>query len=287
MKIKKYLKIGKPSIKGSILVLIGIFNSRNGIGIEIFTNNLIYGPLGFLFLALSGIMIIKLLQILNNPSYKGKISKKGISMIIGTLYIIGFILIIANIAENMIIYYFNIPLILFTVFIGIFWILLGFFGFKKTKVIIYINILIVTLSFSIGLIYGVILNKFIIPVYIYSFFFSISFLQMSRELIKRFNNKERIEEYMLFPNTVNDRKILKASLIFQFSALIFLVLPIFMKVIISYLILFLMILGLITISLASFLTLASLLEKEIYKKISLILKIGILLELITLLVLGI
>ncbi len=287
MKIKKFLRIGKPAIKGSILVIFGILNSRLGIGVEIFTNNLIYGPLGFLFLSLSGIMIIKLLQILNNPSYKGKISKKGISMIIGTLYIIGFILIIANVGENMIIYYFNIPIILFTVFIGIFWILLGYFGFKKRKVIVYINILIVTLSFSVGLIYGVILNKFIIPIYIYSFFFSISFLQMSRELIKRFNKKERIEEYMLFPNTINDRKILKASLIFQFSSLIFLVLPVVMKVIISYLILFLMILGLVTISLASFLTLASLLEKEIYKKISLILKIGILLELITLLVLGI
>ena len=59
MRIRKSLKIGKPSGKGAIMVLIGIFNSRLGIGVEILTNNLIYGPLAYIFLAFSGIFIVK------------------------------------------------------------------------------------------------------------------------------------------------------------------------------------------------------------------------------------
>ena len=90
------------------MVLIGIFNSRLGIGVEIFTLNLIYGPIAYLFLTLSGIMVIKLIQILDNPSYNGIISKKRALIISGVLYLIGLILIIVNVIENMFIYYLNI-----------------------------------------------------------------------------------------------------------------------------------------------------------------------------------
>ncbi|MFX0005899.1 MAG: hypothetical protein ACFFAV_04120, partial [Candidatus Hermodarchaeota archaeon] len=78
MRVKKYLKIGKPAVKGSILVIFGILNSRIGIGVEIFTNNLIYGPLAYLFLAFSGLIIIFLLHILNNPSERSKLNKNSL-----------------------------------------------------------------------------------------------------------------------------------------------------------------------------------------------------------------
>ncbi|MFX0021263.1 MAG: hypothetical protein ACFE9S_02985 [Candidatus Hermodarchaeota archaeon] len=286
MKVKKYLKIGKPAVKGSILVIFGILNSRIGIGVEIFTNNLIYGPIAYFFLALSGIIIIEFLHILNKSSDRDKKNKIGVLIAFGSLNIISLILITFNIIENFTIYYLNIPIILFTPLIIIFWIALGYFGTKDIIEKITVKILVFTLSFSVGLFYGVFLNTLIIPTQIYFFFLSISFLQMSRELSKGFNEKEKMEEYFQFPNRTDERKLLKFSLIFQFAAIIFLIIPVFLEIYNNFLLLFLMVSNLTVISIASFLTLASLIEKEIYKSISSILKIGILLELIMFLAFG-
>ncbi len=286
MKIKKYLKIGKPAIKGSILVIFGILNSRIGIGVEIFTNNLIYGPLSYLFLALSGIIIIKLLHILNNSHDRDKINKNGVQIAFGILCVISLILIICNIFENFTIYYLNIPIILFTPLIIVLWITLGYFGAKNIIKKISVKILVFTLSFSVGLFYGVFLNTYIIPTQIYFFFFSLFFLQLSRELSKRFDEKDIRKEYFLFPNEIDERKLLKFSLFFQFAAIVFLTIPVFLGMYNNFLLLFLMVFSLLAISITSFLTLASLVEKEIYKRISSILKIGILLELIMFLAFG-
>jgi len=286
LKIRKSLKIGKPAVKGGILVLFGIFNSRVGIGVEIFTKNLIYGPLAYLFLGLSGIMIIKLLQILENSTYKGILSKKKALIISEVLYLIGFILTIINVIENMIIYYFNIVLIFFTFFIGFLWSLLGFYGYKSKIKVSYISILLVSLIFSIGLIYGVFLNSFIIPIYIYFFFFSTLFLQLSRELMKGFNVDDINEGFIGLDNRTSQDKVLKVSLFLQISSIVFLILPISLFVSYSILYLALMISSIFFISLAGILTLESILERKISYKISSILKIGILFELLSLLVIG-
>ena len=286
MKIRKSLKIGKPAVKGGILVLFGIFNSRVGIGVEIFTKNLIYGPLAYLFLGLSGIIIIKLLQILENSTYKGILSKKKALIISEVLYLIGFILTIINVIENMIIYYFNIVLIFFTFFIGFLWSLLGFYGYKRKIKVSYISILLVSLIFSIGLIYGVFLNSFIISIYIYFFFFSTLFLQLSRELMKGFNVDDINEGFIGLDNRTSQDKVLKVSLFLQISSIVFLILPISLFVSYSILYLALMISSIFFISLAGILTLESILERKISYKISSILKIGILFELLSLLIIG-
>ncbi|MFX1241771.1 MAG: hypothetical protein ACFFA7_11045 [Promethearchaeota archaeon] len=287
MRVKKYLKIGKPAVKGSILVIFGILNSRIGIGVEIFTNNLIYGPLAYLFLAFSGLIIIFLLHILNNPSERSKLNKNSLLLAFGILSIISLTLIAFNIFENFMIYYLNIPIILFTLLILVFWISLGYLGAKNIIENISVRILVLTLSFSIGLFYGVFLNTSIVPTQIYFFFFSLSFLQISRELTKGFNEKDKIEEYLLIPNRIDERKQLKFSLFFQFAAIICLIIPIFLDIYNNFLLLILIVFNLTAIGIASFLTLASLLENDIYKRISSILKIGILLELIMFLAFGI
>ena len=268
------------------MVLFGIFNSRVGIGVEIFTKNLIFGPLAYLFLGLSGIVIIKLLQILKNSTYEGTFSKKKALVIFGVLYLIGFILTIINVIENIIIYYFNIVLIFFTFFIGSLWSLLGFYGYKRKIKVSYISILLVSLIFSIGLIYGVFLNSFIIPIYIYFFFFSTLFLQLSRELMKGFNVDDINEGFIGLDNRTSQDKVLKVSLFLQISSIVFLILPISLFVSYSILYLALMISSIFFISLAGILTLESILERKISYKISSILKIGILFELLSLLVIG-
>jgi len=268
------------------MVLFGIFNSRLGIGIEIFTINLIYGPLAYLFLALSGLTIIKLLQILNNPSYNGIFSKKRGLMIFGMLYLIGLILIVVNVIENMIIYYFNIGIIFFTICIGILWSFLGFYGFKRKIKIGYLNILIVSLIFSIGLIYGVFLNTLIIPIHIYFFFLSTLFLQLSRELMKGFNINDTSEGFIKLDCRLNQKKVLKISVLFQILAIIFFILPIYSNISYHILFLVLMISGIFFIGLAGILTLESILENKISHKIKPILKIGIFIELLSLLIIG-
>jgi len=286
LRIRKYLKIGKPSVKGGIMVLFGIFNSRLGIGVETFTINLIYGPLAYLFLALSGIMIIKLLQILDNPSYNGVFSKKRALMIIGVLYLISLILIIVNVVENTIIYYFNVVIIFFTISIGILWIFLCFYGYKSRVKIGHISILIISLIFSIGLIYGAFLNTLIIPIYLFFFFLSTLFLQLSRELMKGFNINDINEGFIGLDSRTNQGKVLKVSLIFQTLAIVFFILPIYSNI--SYPIVFfvLMISGIFIISLAGILTLKNILENNISQKIKSLLKIALLFELFTLLIIG-
>jgi len=286
LRIKEYLKIVKPSVKGSIMVLLGIFNSRLGIGIEIFTLNLIYGPLAYLFIAFSGIMVIKLLQILDNPSHDSKLSKKRAIMLFGVLYLIGFILTIGNVIDNMAIYYLNIPIILFVGFVGVLWCFFGFFGFRYRKYIILVNILIVSLAFSIGLIYGAFLNTFIIPLYLYLFFLSAFFLQLSRELLKGLNRGDRAEGFMGWEIRFNKQNVLTYSLLFELLAIVFLIYLIVFNISNSVLFLFLMICGIIIISFAVIFTFESILEKRISYRIHSILKFGILIELIALLILG-
>jgi len=268
------------------MVLFGIFNSRLGIGIEIFTNNLIYGPLSYLFIAFSGLMVIKFLQIINNPSEDRILTIKRAIILFVIFYLIGFVLIIVNVLENMIIYHLNFPILIFAAIFGILWCFFGYFGFNYRKNIVIISILIETFTFSIGLIYGAFLNTYMIPISLYFFFISITSLQLSRESLKTFNKWEKNQNFEHLISRLNNKKAFKISIVFQVLTLLFLVLPIFSNIINSALILILMILSLSIIGLASFLTLASIIEKESYKKIGSLLKIGIFLELLLLLVLG-
>lgn len=286
LRVRKYLKIAKPCVKGSILVLFGIFNSRSGIGVEIFTINLIYGPLAYLFLAFSGIMVIKLLQIINNPSSESKISLKQAVLLSITLYFIGLILILVNVVINLTIYYLNIPIILLTIGIGIFWFFLGFYGFKNKKSIVTLNILIVVLIFSIGLIYGAFLNTLLIPIYLYFFFLLVFFLQLTREVTKGFIKERKIEEFMNWEILYNQGKILKYSLAFEFLAIIFLIFSLVSNISYSVSFLFLMICGIFVISFAIIMTLESILEKKVIFRISRIIKIDILIILGAILILG-
>jgi hypothetical protein len=265
------------------MVLFGIFNTRWGISVDTFAINLIYGPLAYLFITLSGIMVIKLFQVLDPDFYRGKLTKKRVSIMLGAFYLIGLVFSIVNVVINRSNYYFNVPIIIFASFIGILWGLISIIGFKFRKSVPIVKICVVVLIFSIGLIYGSFLNTFLIPVYIYFFFFSISFLQLSRELTKHFNKQEENED---FPLRFDDDKRLKFSLFFQILALLFLILPIFNLAMFTALIVFLFISGLTIIGLTLFLILASIIENDIYKKISSMLKIGILLELILLLIIG-
>ncbi|MFX0144598.1 MAG: hypothetical protein ACFE9C_11015 [Candidatus Hodarchaeota archaeon] len=283
MKFRKYLNIGKPAVKGSILVIFGILNSRIGIGVEIFTNNLIYGPLAYLFLAFSGIIITRFLLISKNLSNDSRLKLKSALITSGVFYIIGFTLIICNVIFNLGIYYLNFLILIFTALIGIFWGLSGYFGFKVKKNIMVMNIIVITFIFSMGIIYGALLNTFLFPIYIYFFFLSTTFLQLSRDLIKIFDSRENKENLQ---ERFNQDAVLRVTLIFEILATGFFILPVYY--ITSYPLAYLvfMICGVTLIVFSCIFTLESILEKKISYRISSILKIGIVFQLIAFLISG-
>ncbi len=168
-------------IKGMIIVVFGLYLTRFNVGMGRYETNILLGITAYLFLALSGLLMVKYLQ--NSDE---KISLHAFIMSI-IMYAIGFTVTLINMAVFNLDILILIPLIV----IGGLWIGLSLFALKKDKSEIVIKILM-CLSFSLGLIYGASLNLVIFPIYVLFFFFTFFFLQLSREYIKNVRDLEEI-----------------------------------------------------------------------------------------------
>lgn len=263
------------------MVLIGILNTRLPIGIGRLITNSIFGPLAFLFLAIAGLILIEIPQFFEESSQNNlTIFRRMLTS--GMMYIIGSSII----AYNVIIYNLDVSIMFFTASIGILWLFLVLFA-VQWKVNGYIGNIILSLAFSIGVIFGGILNVLMLPIFIYFFFLAAFFLQLSRELLREFNaikdeedKNENDEALETSTNNNVDLKILKVSFIFQLMAIVFFLLPVFTDIINPFLFLYFMIPGIILISIATVFTLKSILNARYSTKISVLLKIGILIEII-------
>ena len=262
------------------MVFIGLFLSRKGISIEIFTTNVMFGPLAYLFLALSGIIAIKILQITDKSSYVSQVSLNQARIIFGITFLIGFILTISNVIINSNIYYFNFLIIVFVISLGILWVFLSYYAFKIKKNRELVKMIIKSLIFSLGILYGALLHSILIPIFVYFFFLTASFLQLSRELVKDLPKRGKPEEVIILKKGDDIYNSLKSSLILQFLAITFFILPVFTNIAYPILYLFLMIVGVVIIGIASTLSLKSLFERKFFYAIGVILKIGILIELL-------
>lgn len=172
---------GKTSIKGMIIVVFGLYLTRFNVGAGRYGTNILFGTTAYLFLALSGLLMVKYLQ---NSDEKTSLHAFIMSII---MYAIGFTVTLINMAVFNLDILILIPLIV----IGGLWIGLSLFASKKDKSEIVIKILL-CLSFSLGLIYGASLNLVIFPIYVLVFFFTFFFLQLSREYIKDVRDLEGI-----------------------------------------------------------------------------------------------
>ena len=171
----------KTSIKGMIIVVFGLYLTRFNVGAGRYGTNILFGTTAYLFLALSGLLMVKYLQ---NSDEKTSLHAFIMSII---MYAIGFTVTLINMAVFNLDILILIPLIV----IGGLWIGLSLFASKKDKSEIVIKILL-CLSFSLGLIYGASLNLVIFPIYVLVFFFTFFFLQLSREYIKDVKDLEGI-----------------------------------------------------------------------------------------------
>ncbi|MFW9879818.1 MAG: geranylgeranylglycerol-phosphate geranylgeranyltransferase, partial [Candidatus Thorarchaeota archaeon] len=171
--------------------------------------------------------------------------------------------------------YLNIIIAVFFAFMG--WLYAawgkksGFFG----------NI-IVSVSFSIGLIYGAVLNNSLIPPYIYYFFLTSFFLLLSREVIKGCEDIEgdKSQGVKTLAIQIGIKKSTISSLIFALLAIIFFILPYFTNILNRLLFLISMVFGLVLTVFTIILMLKRDLERKDFQRISLLLKISMFLGLI-------
>ncbi|MCP4762187.1 MAG: hypothetical protein GY870_10425, partial [archaeon] len=235
MKLKKYIETVKksikpvrPVIKGLVMVVIGILNTRGSIGIGRLSINYSIGLCSFLLLTLLALIIVKILKNKDNSSWNWPISINQTKI----LSIILWIVAICISVYYVLIYNLHIFLIIGVVLIGLLWFFLGFLGLKIGEVSFIIKI-IISMCFSSGLVYGAIINSYIIPIFIWFFFIIVTGLQLSREYSKEFILMKReigIENNPENNNRVELEKIFKYVLYFLITSIILLILSAFTNI---------------------------------------------------------
>lgn len=283
MKFKDTIEILRPinCLMGSLTVIIGLLNTRLGVPFDILLINISLGVLTYFFLAGSGMIINDIYDLsidsINRPERvlpSGRMTIKQAKIQFILTYGIGVALAVLH-SFLFSLGFLNIILAAFFGFIG--WIYAKY-G-KKSG---FPGNIIVSISFSIGLIYGAVLNSSIIPPYIYFFFLTSFFLLLSREIVKgcediEGDTKEGVKTLAI---KLGIKKATIFSIIFEIMAIVFFILPIFTDIINPTLFLILMIFGLIIVCSSIALSIRKTLEKKDFKKISLLLKIGAFLGLI-------
>ncbi len=233
MKFKDGLEILRPinGLMGSLTVIIGILNTRAGIGFGQIILNIVLGIITYFFMAGSGMIINDIYDIeidkINRPERpipRGAISLKQAKYLFVGVLICG---VTISIIHSLIFELFFLNVIIVTLFGFIGWLYAkwgkksGFFG----------NIL-VSISFSIGLLYGAILNGYAIPIYIYFFFLTSFFLLLSREIIKGCEDIEgdKVQEVKTLAIKIGIKKSTYFSMSCAVLAIIFFILPIFTNI---------------------------------------------------------
>ena len=268
-------------LMGSLTVIIGLLNTRTGIPFDILLINIILGVLTYYFIAGSGMIINDIYDVeidkINRPERpipSGSVSLTQAKILFFLTLGIG---VMISIIHSLIfsLGVFNIILALFFGFIG--W-LYSAWGKKQG----FIGNIIVSISFSIGLIYGAVLNSSVIPIYIYFFFLTSFFLLLSREIVKGCEDIEgdKTKGVKTLAIKLGTKKAIIISLIFEILAIVFFILPLFTNIINPTLFLIFMIFALVVVIFAVFLSLRKNLVRKDFKKISLMLKVGAFLGLI-------
>ena len=284
MKFKDANEIARPinCLMGALSVVIGLLNTRLNVPLDKLTINIILGVLTYIFLAASGNIINDVYDIeidkINRPKRpipRGSISLKQAKKLFFLYLGIGIILSLLN------------TLILSLTLINL--VLVSFFGFvgwvyaKWGKRSGFIGNVIVGISYSIGLIYGGYLNGPIIPLYILFFFLTAFSLLVAREIIKGCEDIEgdKNQGVKTLAIKIGIKPSRNISLIFAIFAVVYFILPVFTNILNKFLFIIFMVISLIEVGYTIVLMLTSDLRKEDLKKISLLLKIGMFLGLIS------
>ncbi len=284
MNFKAAIEILRPvnALMGCLTVLIGILNTRVGISFEILILNVILGFITYFFLAGSSMIINDIYDIeidkINRPERpipRGAITlKQAKYLFCGTLIFGVIVAIIHSLLFEL--GFLNIIIAAFFGFIAWFYAKWG----KKSG---FFGNIIVSISFSIGLIYGAILNSSNIPNHIYFFFLTSFLLLLSREVIKGCEDIEgdKEEGVKTLAIKIGIKKSAYISMSFAILAIIFFFLTIFTDIMNLLLFSISMIFGIAVVFYAVILIMKGNLEKKVFSRVSLMLKIGAFLGLIS------
>lgn len=277
MKIKDAIEILRPinCLMGSLTIIIGLLNTRTGISTIQLISNIILGVITYFFISGSGMVINDIYDLeidkINRPQRpipRGSVSIKQAKILFILYLLIGISICILN---SII---FNLGYL--NIIIAIFFGLMGWIYAKWGKRSGFLGNIIVSISFSIGMIYGAILNNSVIPNYIYFFFLTSFSLLLSREIIKGCEDIEgdKVEGVKTLAIKIGIKKSTTLSIIFSLIAILFFVLPVITDIINPILFLIFMIFGLIDVLYAITIMVRKNLEYNQFKRISLLLKIG-------------
>lgn len=284
MNLKDIVEIMRPinDVMGSLTVIIGVLNTRANINTPVLWTNLILGVLTYIFISGAGMIINDIYDLpidqINRPERpipSGRISLKQAKMIVIVIFAIGIGIALLNSVI--------IGLIPINVIIAAFFGFIGWLYAKWGKKSGFPGNILVGISFSIGLVYGALLNGYDIPLYILYFFLTSFFLLLAREVIKGCEDIEgdKLEGVKTLALTYGLKKALITSEVCQVLAILFFILPIFTPIINPFLFFMTMSFGLVAVCIGFVLSLLSKLQKKEFSRISLLLKIGALLGLVS------
>ncbi len=261
-------------IKGGVLAFIGTLISRWGIGVGRFNINIYFGIPIYFLISCSGMLVALILKIEESPNERKALKSKKLEISSAVIYVIAFITSIVHTI------YYNLEVlnVFLLAIIGVVWFLSVFYGRSWNRKTLLANILI-SLSFSFGIIYGAAINSSIIPFSIFIFFGAIFLLQFSKDLINESKNKEKYTRAGVFSlaTILGVERTRKVSFILDLVVVLLLILPFIPDFVYLLSILFYMIPVIITVILlgiAMFLTYKMKAEKTYYRTIKILLRIG-------------
>jgi geranylgeranylglycerol-phosphate geranylgeranyltransferase len=284
MNLKDSIEIMRPinCLMGTLTILIGLLNTRTSIPLNILLINIILGVLTYFFLAGAGMVIndfydyeIDKINRPQRPIPRGSITLTQAKL----LYIIYLLIGISLSVFNVLIFSLNY----FVIIIALIFSLIGWLYAKWGKKSGFLGNIIVSVSFSIGMIYGALLNSSYVPIYIYFFFFTSLFLLLSREVIKGCEDIEgdKIEGVKTLAIRIGIKNSTIFAMIFASLAIAFYIFSLFLNIINPFLYFIFMIFGSLIVASSIFLMVRSNINKKDFKIISLLLKIGAFLGLLT------
>jgi len=284
MNLKDSIEILRPinCLMGALTILIGLLNTRTGIPFNILLINIFLGVLTYFFLAGAGMVIndyydfeIDKINRPQRPIPRGSITLTQAKL----LYVIYILIGISLSVFNVLIFSLNYFVIIIALIFG----LIGWLYAKWGKKSGFLGNIIVSVSFSIGMIYGALLDSSSVPLYIYSFFFTSFFLLLSREVIKGCEDIEgdKNEGVKTLAIRIGIKKSTILAMVFASLAILFYIFSFFLSIINPFLYFIFMIFGILIVASSIVLMIRSSLNKKDFRIISLLLKIGAFLGLLT------
>ncbi len=277
MDVKYIIRTLKPInwLKGLLMLIIGLMNSRLVIGIGRFIANLIFGPLIYFLIIVSGFLLVLFIKISQKDSPRDKKNNKIIQIMTIVLYFTAYIVCLFH----TILYNLSILVPILIALLGVIWLISIYYGkdWEKRSIL---NTVIVSLLVSFGLIYGAAVNDINIPVSLYFFFLALFSLQFSKDIIKSYKKKEGEEriDYKEFAASVGAHMTKQIAIGLNLIVIICLLIPMLTGLYNGFLYFFPMIINVILLAMACIIILKADLEKSYKKSIPFLLRTGIFLE---------